>query len=48
MSRDSEDTLGHGRETGSVKEERKDHPTDGGERGEKKPEEQGSVGFWHS
>jgi hypothetical protein len=48
MSRDSDDTLGHGRETRNTEDEAKERAKDSGEKGEKISEEQGPVGFWHS
>jgi hypothetical protein len=48
VSRSSEDALNHDRENGDAEKEPKERPTDSGERGGKKPEEQGPVGFWHS
>ncbi len=43
--RSSEDTLDHRVQNGN---EPKEEPRDDGERGKKKPEEKGAVGFWHS
>jgi len=40
-----EDTLDHGRENGNTEKEPKERLIDSGERGEKKPEEQGPIGF---
>lgn len=48
MSRSLEDRLDHGGENGNTEKEPKELLTDGGERGEMKPEEQGPVGFLHS
>jgi len=48
MSRGSEETLSHEGENGHVRNGHDDWPADGREKGEKKPEEHGPVGFWHS
>jgi hypothetical protein len=48
QSSNSEETLNHDRNNGQVGNDYENRQADGGERGEKKPEEQGPVRFCYS